>query len=220
LLENGDGDRTIHLDAGYGNATLGGNGQDGDVVLENGDGDQTIHLDAQYGNLTLGGNGQDGDIVMRDGSGTQRIHLDSDTGDIKLSGADCAEAFDVSEDVDVDPGTVLVTGDEFLEPCDAAYDRRVAGVVSGAGDYRPGIRLDENGQETGRAPVALVGKVVCKVDASDASIAVGDPLTTSETPGHAMVATDRERAFGAVIGKALEAHTEGRGEIPILVALQ
>jgi hypothetical protein len=221
-LETGDGDRTVHLNAQHGNLTLGDHGTDGDVMLETGDGDRTIHLDAQYGNATLGGHGQDGDILLKDGNGTTRIHLDAQTGDIKLSGADCAEAFDVTEDAAVDPGTVLVTGEGFLEPSTRAYDSRVAGVVSGAGAYRPGIRLDsaEDGDETGRAPVALVGKVVCKVDADPAPIEVGDMLTTAETPGHAMKATDRDRAFGAIIGKALEPHAEGTGEIPILVALQ
>ena len=221
-LDTGDGDRTIHLNAQYGNLTLGGHGQDGDVMLNDENGDRTVHLNAQYGNLTLGDHGQDGDIFLKDGDGTTRIHLDAQTGDIKLSGADCAEAFDVTPDVAVDPGTVLVTADGFLEPSTRAYDSRVAGVVSGAGAYRPGIRLDsaEDGDETGRAPVALVGKVVCKVDADPEPIEVGDMLTTADTPGHAMKATDRDRAFGAIIGKALEPRAEGTGEIPILVALQ
>ena len=52
-------------------------------------------------------------------------------------------------------------------------------------------------------PVALVGKVYCKVDASYSPIEVGDLLTTSLTPGHAMKANDHVKAFGAVIGKAL-----------------
>jgi hypothetical protein len=69
-----------------------------------------------------------------------------------------------------------------------------------------------------RAPVALVGKVFCKVDADFAPIAVGDLLTTSPTAGCAMRATDR--AFGAVIGKALASHADGLGLIPILVTLQ
>jgi hypothetical protein len=53
-----------------------------------------------------------------------------------------------------------------------------------------------------------------------APIEVGDLLTTSPTPGHAMKATDPVRAFGAVIGKALRALGDGQGLIPILVALQ
>ena len=61
--------------------------------------------------------------------------------------------------------------------------------------------------------------VFCKVDGSCGAIEVGDLLTTSHTPGHAMKATDSQRAFGAVIGKALKSWSEGSGPIPILVAL-
>jgi hypothetical protein len=49
---------------------------------------------------------------------------------------------------------------------------------------------------------------------------VGDLLTTSDTPGHAMKTIDPLKAFGAVIGKALTPMDAGRGLIPILVALQ
>ena len=71
------------------------------------------------------------------------------------------------------------------------------------------------------ARVALVGKVYCKVDAQHASIEVGDMLTTSATNGHAMKAEDPMKAFGAVIGKALQSMPQGqKGLIAILVALQ
>ena len=78
----------------------------------------------------------------------------------------------------------------------------------------------DSGDAPGRAPVALCGKVFCKVVADDGAIAVGDLLTTSGTPGHAMKAADAARAFGAVIGKALAPLKAGRGMVPILVALQ
>jgi hypothetical protein len=58
------------------------------------------------------------------------------------------------------------------------------------------------------------------VDASLVPVSVGDLLTTSGTPGHAMKAGDAARAFGAVIGKALRPLSSGRGLVPILVALQ
>ena len=48
----------------------------------------------------------------------------------------------------------------------------------------------------------------------------GDLLTTADTPGHAMRATDQHRAFGAVLGKAMAPLASGRGQIPILVSLQ
>jgi hypothetical protein len=49
---------------------------------------------------------------------------------------------------------------------------------------------------------------------------VGDLLTTSDRPGHAMKLTDPLRGFGAVIGKALKPMASGQGLLPILVALQ
>lgn len=65
-----------------------------------------------------------------------------------------------------------------------------------------------------------MGKVFCHVDASYGSVVAGDLLTTSPTTGHAMKAADRQRAFGAVIGKALKPLLHGRGLVPILVTLQ
>ncbi|HZI44799.1 MAG TPA: hypothetical protein VFD53_06255 [Ilumatobacter sp.] len=140
--------------------------------------------------------------------------------DVELLNGDCAEEFRVADHETVEPGTVMVLGDdEVLLRCSEAYDRRVAGVVSGAGHYRPAIVLDAQG-DVDRRPVAVVGKVYCKVDAGYGAIGVGDLLTTSATPGHAMKASDAARAFGSVIGKALRPLTSGQDLIPILVALQ
>jgi hypothetical protein len=133
---------------------------------------------------------------------------------------DCAEQFLVI-DAEIEPGTVMVIGhDGNLRPSSDPYDRKVAGVVSGAGDFRPGIVLGKSIQAGQRMPIALVGKVYCKVDAERFPIAVGDLLTTSPTPGFAMKAADPLKAFGAVIGKALDRLESGQGLIPILVALQ
>jgi hypothetical protein len=143
------------------------------------------------------------------------------TGDIGLLNADCAEDFDVADDDGIEPGSVVVLGDDgTLHQSRRAYDRRVAGVVSGAGGYRPGIVLDKQHSSENRRPVALVGKVCCKVDASFGAIGIGDLLTTSPTPGHAMKTDDPYKAFGAVIGKAIRPLTDGQGLIPILIALQ
>jgi len=140
-------------------------------------------------------------------------------GDIRLLGADCAEFFAADEAAAIDPGTVLVIGDEGrLRPCEGAYDRRVAGVVSGAAGARPAIILDNGAEEEG-VPVALNGKAWCKVDAEEEAVEVGDLLTTSGTPGHAMKASDVTRYVGAVIGKALAPLAEGRGLVPVLVSL-
>jgi hypothetical protein len=143
------------------------------------------------------------------------------TGDIQLANADCAEEFSVAEACSIAPGTVMVLGDdETLHRSCQPYDKRVAGVVSGGGPYKPGIVLDQQGANSNRKAIALLGKVYCKVDATYAPIEVGDLLTTSPTPGYAMKTSDPFKAFGAVIGKALRPLTDGKGLIPILIALQ
>ncbi len=143
------------------------------------------------------------------------------TGDIRLANADCAEDFDIGGTDVVAPGTVMVLDEEgALRPGCAAYDKRVAGVVSGAGSCRPGIVLDRQQTDRPRLPIALLGKVYCMIDADYGSVEAGDLLTSSPTTGHAMKAADATQAFGAVIGKALQPIRKGQGLIPILVTLQ
>jgi hypothetical protein len=143
------------------------------------------------------------------------------TGDLRIPNADCAEDFNICSSTKVEPGTVMVLGEEdALFPSQRAYDKRVAGVISGAGDYKPGIVLDKQESKRNRQPIALLGKVYCKADAQYGSIEVGDLLTTSSTPGHAMRASEPLQAFGAVLGKALRPLKDGQGLIPILIALQ
>lgn len=159
---------------------------------------------------TMGGNGRDGDLFLNNAAG-----------DIILGNADCAEDFDVVEQEAMEAGTVLVFNDVgALRRSSAAYDTRVAGVVSGAGSYRPGLVLDRRPGSTNRAPVALMGKVFCKVDATYGAVQAGDLLTTSPTPGHAMRVANQLQAFGAVIGKAMGSLREGQGLVPVLIALQ
>jgi len=143
-------------------------------------------------------------------------------GDISLTSADCTEDFEiVVDECAAMPGTVMVLADEgALRQSSSEYDRRVAGVISGAGDYKPAIKLDRRESGVARVPVAMIGKVFCKVDADFGAIEAGDLLTTSGSAGYAMKAADPSRAFGAVLGKALRAHGSGKGLIPILVTLQ
>lgn len=143
------------------------------------------------------------------------------TGDVKLINADCAEDFDIADLAKAEPGTVMVIDSEgALQESYRAYDKRVAGVISGAGSYKPALILDKQESSKNRMPIALMGKVYCKVDASYGAIEVGDLLTTSPTLGHAMKADDPMKAFGSVIGKALRPLASGEGLIPILIALQ
>lgn len=142
-------------------------------------------------------------------------------GDILLANADCAEDFDVVSHALAEPGSVMVLGEDgVLYPCGSAYDKRVAGVVSGAGAYRPGMILDRRNSDTNRRPVALLGKVFCKATTLNGPIEIGDLLTTSPIEGRAMKASDPAQAFGAVIGKAMCGLPKGEGLVPILISLQ
>jgi hypothetical protein len=97
----------------------------------------------------------------------------------------------------------------------------VVGVVAGGGRFRPGIVMDHReAHEGSRVPIAMVGKAACRADASHGPIRVGDLLAASPTPGHAMRATDRSRAHGAVIGKALTPLDEGQGLVEMIISLQ
>jgi hypothetical protein len=195
----------------YGSST--GPGSSGRGVVGVSDNNTAVEGQSIKG-VAVYGSSQTGEAGHFDGNVTV-------TGDIVLTGADCAEEFDVSEVADVEPGTVMVLDQGGgLQQSQRAYDKRVAGVISGAGNYKPGLILDRQQSRDNRLPVALVGKVYCKVDAQYAPIEVGDLLTTSPTSGHAMKADDPFKAFGSVIGKALRPLEAGQGMIPILIALQ
>lgn len=188
---------------------LGGSEYFGNVFVKDATGTNVIQL-----------SGRDQDITLFNADGDQTIILDGAIGDIKLTGGDAAEDFEIVDQRVVPPGSVMVIADqEKLAVSSEPYDRRVAGVISGAGSLRPGIVLGtcSGGQ---RQPVALAGRVCCQADATYAPIDVGDLLTSSSNPGHAMKASSPSEAFGAVLGKALGPLPHGTGLIPVLVALQ
>ena len=171
-------------------------------------------------------------IYAKSGTGRYAGYFEGNirvTGQINPAGGDLAEEFNAY--TNIEPGSVMVINNEGnLEPCCISYDKRVAGIVSGAEGYKPGIVLDtqedehekhqcENEAKKPRLAVALTGKVYCKVDASHLPIEIGDMLTTSSTKGHAMKVDEPTKAFGSVIGKALQPLRDGMGMIPVLVGL-
>ncbi len=234
-----DGLQHEHFDAAYDSVTSGvAWGEHGDQIGVGGASesnygvyarsDQDVGLFAQgakgaaefQGAVTISGDiHHTGDTIHTGNLHTTGNHVVD--GDISLSGADYAEEFDIGHAGSADPGMVMVLDDHGgVRVCDSPYDRRVAGVISGAGGYSPAVILDHHSTRADRRPLALMGKVYCRADATDAPIAIGDLLTTSPTPGHAMKASDSSRAFGAVLGKALQPLPAGQGLVPILVALQ
>jgi hypothetical protein len=213
-----DGNPVLTLD---GNATAvraGGSGRNGTVSVFGKDGQPLLELLGRDTEsvMGLGQANRPGRISMYSAKG-EAIRLDAASGDIMLSNADCAEEFDLA-DPDVEPGTLMVLAEDGrLVPSSRPYDTSVVGVVSGAGSYRPGLVLDRRDTGAARAPIALMGKVYCWVDAEAGPVGVGDLLTTAERPGHAMRVTETVRAIGAIFGKALAPLTSGCRLVPVLV---
>jgi hypothetical protein len=159
---------------------------------------------------------------------TGTVHVSGDLttdGDVKVLGDVLLQNRDICERFPIDSpaakGSVMVMGsDGMLRPCTKVYDKSAVGVISGAGDLRPAITLGGLLQSFSHASIALLGTAYCLVDAERAAIEVGDLLTSSSTPGHAMKAIDAIKSFGTVIGKALAPLERGRGLIPMLILLR
>ena len=137
-------------------------------------------------------------------------------------GADLAEPFQMSSG-EIPKGSVVVIDEQNpgqLKLSNAAYDTRVAGIVSGANGIKPGISLHQEGAIEGGENVALSGRVFVQADATAGAIKPGDLLTTSDTPGHAMKVGNHAKAQGAVLGKAMTGLKEGKGLVLVLVTLQ
>ncbi len=134
--------------------------------------------------------------------------------------ADIAEPFDLVQKDAIEEGDVVVidmANPNKLKKSTKAYDTTVAGVISSprtnaliAGSRRDGSK---------DKPLALAGRVYVKATSANGAVGVGDLLTTSNLPGHAMRCKDRVSCVGSVIGKALEPLEKGNGRILMLVVL-
>lgn len=175
----------------------------------------------------------DNEIIARSNGAAAPLYLNQGSGNVVVpvlqitGGSDVAEPYDVAAAGGAAPeaGMVVTIDPEHvgkMKVASGAYDRTVAGIISGANGVKPGLTLTQGGTVAdGAMPVASVGRVWCWCDADAAgSITAGDMLTTSDTPGHAMRAADRERSQGAVLGKAMSSLKSGRGMVLVLVTLQ
>lgn len=138
-------------------------------------------------------------------------------------GSDWAEPGEISNGKVLNPGTVVcldpTNPGKFMQST-TAYDKKVAGIISGAGGVNPGMILSQEGKFDKGQPIALAGKVYVQGTARNGKIEPGDLLTTSDLPGHAMKATNRTKSFGTVIGKAMTCLEKGEGLVLVLVQLQ
>jgi len=216
-----DGTETVRLVAAE-TSTSGA-----ELLLKDVDGTSTIELDADY----AGG----GYLALRNATtGVTTISLDAEyNGDGRITtqelvitgGSDLSEQFDIDGAKDaVKPGMVVSIDPKRpgkLLISNEAYDNKVAGIISGAGEVKPGMMMGQKGsQADGVYPVALTGRVYCWADASTGAIQPGDLLTTSGIPGHAMKVSEHSRALGAIIGKAMTPLEKGKGLVLVLVSLQ
>lgn len=138
-------------------------------------------------------------------------------------GGDLAELFSQADGALVEPGTVMVIDPEHagnLKMSTVAYDHKVAGIVSGAGDVNPGLTLQQEGVLDGNLSVAIAGRVYVKAEAHSSAIEPGDLLTTSDMAGYAMKATNSKLSHGTIIGKAMTRLQDGTGLVLVLVNLQ
>ena len=120
--------------------------------------------------------------------------------------ADLAEVYETDSTYDV--GTVVVFGgDKEVTISTEGNSPRVAGVISGAPAYL--MNSESEGQ-----PVALMGKVPCKVIGH---ISKGDMLST-DPENHGVAKKTHDPQVGEVIGKALENYDSDEiGTINIVV---
>ncbi|HKK72492.1 MAG TPA: hypothetical protein VKA86_14880 [Candidatus Krumholzibacteria bacterium] len=227
-LRNSQDRQTVNILGDY----TSGNG--GLVEVDQGDGTTGVRI---LGHGGFGTSDRGGEIQIDNAAGQRAVTIASNYGGGTSSrivvdvveirgGSDLSEQFDVTpfEQQEIEPGSVVsidpgAPGD--LRISDRAYDRRVAGVISGAGGVNPGMLMGQRGSEAdGEHPVALTGRVYVKVDARHGAIEPGDLLTSSPTPGHAMKVTDHARATGAILGKAMTGLESGTGMVLLLVSLQ
>jgi hypothetical protein len=227
LTGAGDGDDgTIHSDPDVPNS---------DLVFFSND-NFHIHLDEN--------NDQQSQFRIYNGANTITFQVDAN-GNLTASGSKAGYVVDIALNADVQPlqlgDVVVIVGSSDpvigeipvieVRKASGAYLTGIAGVVSQR--YVPETNDEESRSgfvklegDEGVAPgeylsvVTLGAFKAIKVDASYGSIRPGDLLVSSPTPGYAMKASDRIRAIGAVIGKALGSLESGTGVIPVLVTLQ
>jgi len=164
-----------------------------------------------------------GDFVARDVDVRNLFARDGSFRVLEIrGGADLAEPFAMSHS-GVEPGSVVVIDEDHpgkLRRSTQAYDKKAAGIVSGANGIRPGISMVQEDKLEAGENVALSGRVYVQADSVYGAIKPGDLLTTSDTPGHAMKVTEHAKAQGAILGKAMSGLKEGKGMVLVLVTLQ
>jgi hypothetical protein len=203
-------------------------------------------VSVDYGSLTVSSSGSGGTalVIANAGSGdyiracvgasaSSRACSDlkfrvQNNGNVTADGSFTGGGADVAELVkpvgpvsNYEAGDVLAvspTRDRAVELASEPYSTAVLGVfATKPGMILGGDLLDVHG-EGSLLPVAFVGIVPVKVTAENGPIRRGDLLTTSSTPGFAMLAD--EYVPGAMLGKAMGQLRSGTGVIEVALIVR
>jgi hypothetical protein len=218
----------LHVQYASGRAGIVSSGPSGDTWLPFTDGNVYISAaniifrnNANVERMRITGAG---DVGIGTAAPAAKLHVEG-TARVKvleITGADLAEKFPATETLE--PGIVVEIDPDnpgHLRKARGAYNKRVAGVVSGANGLSKGIILGNLEGSENHTPIAISGRVWVYADATHEAIEPGDLLTTSDTPGHAMKASDPSRAHGTILGKAMTRLEKGKtGFVLVLVNLQ
>jgi len=148
-------------------------------------------------------------------------------GKVTIQGSDFSENFTISDTEGklIQAGTLLSIdplSEAKLTPTKKAYDKSVAGIISGAKGINTGMVMGQQGTlADGDTPVAISGRVYVLADATKHAITPGDLLTSSNTEGHVQKVKNHRKSKGAIMGKALTSLPKGKlGFVLVLVNLQ
>jgi hypothetical protein len=179
-----------------------------------------IRTTASNGNIVLTPNGtgniNTGANIMPTANATANIGSATLSYNTIFAKATSAQYADLAEmylaDSDYTPGTILdFGGEQEVTVTTQSHSTRVAGIVS----TNPSYLMNSTLICTNAVQVALVGRVPCHVVGT---IAKGDRLVASSTPGIATRLDMAQYQPGCIIGKALEAYdSETVGTIEVAV---
>lgn len=212
LYATGAGTSTANPAAYVANTNAGGIGIFSTVTSTDAN---TVIVNKGTGDLIKAFSGSTGgDLVFKvANNGTTSVSVLTITG-----GSDLAEKFDINGEAK--PGMVVEIDPDNpgkMRISRGAYNRRVAGVISGANKVEAGMVLADLPGSSNSLPVALTGRVWVHCIADGKAIEPGDMLTTADRPGHAMPVLEHDRANGAVLGKAMS--RLGKGETGMVLTL-
>lgn len=205
------------------------------MYLRNYQGEKGIEFYTNYDDSSSG-TSEGAYMYLRNPQGQKKIEFYSNykdgpdariiTDELEIKGgSDFAEHFDIIEEEALTPVPGMVVSIDpastgMLEVTKTAYDRKVAGIISGANGVETGLMMGQRGSiADGDYPVALSGRVYVYANDEGGNIQPGDLLTTSSTAGYAMKVQDCSKAQGAIIGKAMTTIDEN-GFVLVLVNLQ